>query len=161
MLLSGMVERYHVVPTISRDTVGEHSFGVAWLCGALAGGKPRAELLMAAILHDVTELTTGDTPSNIKRQLGVSAKFAEIDKAMLERLSIQIPELTEEEQNILSIADGMDGLLHCCYERALGNRVIETVYERYVNYVKGYKLDNRAQDLLFAIAQIWSIYNHG
>lgn len=161
LLLAGMVQRYHSVPTITSDTVGEHTFGVVWLCALLSGGAPRAELLLAAVWHDVPELTVGDMPAPAKRRLGLSEAFATMEQEVLGgMLRLPIPQLTEDEQRILSIADRIDGMLHCCYERALGNQVIEEVYERFLQYIVQLSPTQSEYKVVNAVEHIWSAY-HG
>jgi len=161
LLLAGMVQRYHSVPTITSDTVGEHTFGVVWLCALLSNGTPRAELLLAAVWHDVPELTVGDMPAPAKRRLGLSESFAAMEQEVLgEMLQLPIPQLTVDEQRILTIADRVDGMLHCCYERALGNQVIEEVYDRFLQYIVQLKPNQTEQKIVSAVEHIWSAY-HG
>jgi len=161
LLLAGMVQRYHSVPTITSDTVGEHTFGVVWLCALLSNGTPRAELLLAALWHDVPELTVGDMPAPAKRRLGLSEAFAAMEQEVLGgMLQLSIPKLTVDEQRILTIADRVDGMLHCCYERALGNQVIEEVYDRFLQYIVQLNPTSAEQKIVDAVEHIWSAY-HG
>ena len=161
LLLAGMVQRYHSVPTITSDTVGEHTFGVVWLCALLSEGQPRAELLLAALWHDVPELTVGDMPSPVKRRFGLGLQFAQMEREVLGGLlRIPPPELTEDETRILTLADRIDGMLHCCYERALGNQVIEEVYERFLDYVIQLELSATELKIVNAVQEIWKAY-HG
>lgn len=162
MLLAGMVQRYHSVPTVTTDTVGEHTFGVAWLCALLSDCTPRAELLLAALWHDVPELTVGDMPAPAKRRVpGLGEKFAQMEREVLSGM-LQLPvwNLAEDEQRKLTIADRLDGMLHCCYERALGNQVIEEVYERFLQYIVQLKPSESEQRVVNAVRHIWSAY-HG
>ena len=161
LLLAGMVQRYHSVPTITTDTVGEHTFGVVWLCALMSDGIPRAELLLAALWHDVPELTIGDMPAPAKRRLGLNNQFIQMEKEVLGGL-LRLPalELTDDEKRTLTIADRVDGMLHCCYERALGNQVIEEVYDRFVIYVAQLNPSEPEQKVIDAVTQIWSAY-HG
>jgi len=161
LLLAGMVQRYHSVPTVTTDTVGEHTFGVAWLCVILWGGLPRAELLLAAVMHDVPELTLGDMPAPAKRILGIREQLKKMENDILTgTLGIPVSKLTENEQRVLSLADVSDGMLHCCYERALGNRVIEEVYERFLSYTEQLNPNPNERGIIEAIEHIWESYHH-
>ncbi len=160
LLLAGMVQRYHSVPTITSDTVGEHTFGVVWLCALLSKGTPRAELLLAALWHDVPELTVGDVPSPVKRRFGLGLQFAQMEREVMDwMLQIPVPQLTSDEQHILTLADRIDGMLHCCYERALGNQVIEEAYDRFLQYIRQMQISATEQKIVDAVTQIWSAYH--
>lgn len=55
----GEVVRYHTLMTIQRETVSSHSFGVAWFVYFLQP-EARAQVLMAALAHDLAEHMVGD-----------------------------------------------------------------------------------------------------
>lgn len=160
--MSGMVARYHTVPTVTTDTVGEHTFGVALLCVALSGDNPpRAALLLAALYHDLAELSTGDIPAPIKRQLDIRNRLQAVETGLLqEKLGVAAPELTPDEDRILQIADAADGLLHCCYERALGNQLITETYNKYLSYVVELHPKPKEWAVVEAIKSLWDKYHH-
>lgn len=118
----GEVKRMHTVPTLREQTVAAHSFGVAWWCWMLSPAqRPSANLLMAALAHDVPEHAVGDIPAPTKRLLGrdqLDAMEAEADLAG----GLPVFELTEAEARILKMADCFDLLMTCVKEAEMGNR---------------------------------------
>jgi 5'-deoxynucleotidase YfbR-like HD superfamily hydrolase len=125
----GSVVRYHTRPGIKPDTDAHHSHGVAMLCSILAGERSdggtraRAELLMAALTHDLAEQLASDVNANTKRVLGVAAELGALEDGELQRRGLSyFWLLSEEERAILHLADLFDRMLYCCRELALGNK---------------------------------------
>lgn len=85
---SGYVTRYHARPEVKAETLAEHHARTAQiLCELYFPNLPSAELLFAALHHDVAELVVGDLPYPFK------VAFPEIAKAhaqaeMVERYRI-------------------------------------------------------------------------
>lgn len=134
-LRGGETKRYHTVMTICEQTVAAHSYGVAWLCWMLKGGFPSAELLMAALSHDVAEHKLGDMPGDAKRAMNLRALFDEHESGMLHQHAMHYP-LHEEDRRVLKLADAMEGMLFCARELARGNRDIEYVWKNFSRYVQ-------------------------
>ena len=65
LMRAGRVRRWHTNPGLEQS-VAEHSWGVAVLM-YLENPHISPQLLMAALLHDVHELSFGDMPSPIKQ----------------------------------------------------------------------------------------------
>jgi len=132
----GAVKRMHTVRTHNPQSVAEHSYGVAWLVWALSDEAPSANLLMAALAHDVPEVEVGDIPSPTKRVLGGSAMQSLEDKAMLDH-NIPVFELTEQEALILKVADMLELAFYCVDEHNLGNRNprLHTMFHNVMGYL--------------------------
>lgn len=137
ILSGGRVKRYHAKPTLHEETVGHHSFIVAWLVELLSVGLPRAQLLLAALQHDLPECITGDLPAPSKKKFGISEQFSAYEVEILEDYGHQhmAGQLTTEELKLLSLADKLAGIIHCIHERRLGNRYLDRTYGNYVSYV--------------------------
>jgi 5'-deoxynucleotidase YfbR-like HD superfamily hydrolase len=133
----GMTKRYHTKNTIHANTVGHHSFGVAWICTFLSESTPSANLLLAALSHDLAEQVTGDISSPTKRKFPAMAEM--IQTMETETLGVYHmdyeSELTVDEARILKMADCLDGALFCISEMELGNQGIKDVYGRYCDYI--------------------------
>lgn len=133
------VNRYHQRYTSVKDTVGKHSAGVAGflILMQLPGQLPSAELMAAAICHDLPECVTGDIPSPAKRAMGRDAKEAldQQEQSLLERYGFA-HNLTSWEQRQLKLADCLDGLMFCTEERYRGNKEVEQVGDVYKGYIK-------------------------
>lgn len=129
---AGDVVRFHTRPQLQPQNVGSHSYGVAWLLWLLMGGKPSAALLYAGLAHDVPEFITGDVPAPVKRRIsGAEDSVHQLEAEVLAQAQLPIPELTEDEQRLLKLADCLEGMRHCCKERQLGNQLMESCFKRY------------------------------
>ena len=157
------VKRFHTIPTVTENTVGQHSHGVAMFCVLLEGGQPSAKLLMKALTHDMAEQYTGDVPSPAKRALGIRKEFGEVEEQLLETVDFSF-DVTPREEVVLKLADCADGMLFCAKERMLGNqsRMIAHAYANYVSYVAvilpsltDSNFSRRVQNVFDAINEIW------
>ena len=139
---SGMlVKRFHTQSILREDTVGHHSANVAaliiWLCHP---SYPSSEILCAAILHDVGEYRTGDTPAQVK--WGSKTLKDELDR--LEKLGWKNSgwndpkfSLTSDDERMLKFCDIAELCLKCIHEVELGNKTVVDIGNRCIE-----KLDN-------------------
>ena len=133
--LGGLVTRYHTKNTIQPNTVGHHSFGVAWMIYILTDGTPSVNLVYAALSHDLAEQVTGDISSPTKRRFPKLAEMIQLmEDETLETHGLFF-QLTHAETRVLKIADCLDGMLYCISEFEIGNRSILEVYHRYEKYI--------------------------
>lgn len=121
------VVRFHTRPQVQPQNVGHHTYGVIYLCWVLYGGKPSAALITRAITHDTPEFKTGDVPGPVKS----ANALRPMEEAVLAQAFLPTPPLTDDEERVLRLADLLEGMRHCVYERQLGNQLIRTCYERY------------------------------
>lgn len=147
--------RYHTVPRIEQERVGQHSFGVGWLLWLLTNGTVSAALLMHAKAHDVPEWQYGDIPSPTKAALGIREVVAAHEASLLQGVGIVLPPLSVAEEQLLRLADVMDGMLSCVRERAMGNKLILGCYTKFAEVAKGLLHSERAKDLYFLIDEQW------
>lgn len=139
LLFAGHVRRFHSVPTIRDNTVGHHSWGVAQLCWLLTEGKCSANLLYYALNHDVAELVVGDVPAPTKRSApGLKEAMDRLEDQVLTENGITLPDLTPDEFNTFKLADYMDGMMNCIFEKNLGNRGVIAAFNTYANYIRGH-----------------------
>lgn len=129
----GRVRRFHTEGIA--QNVAEHSAGVALI---LLETVPdcSANLLRAAIYHDLQEGITGDIPATVKWD--ASEEF----RNHLNGLEQQVREtyrftytLTEIERRQLKAADVLDGMFTCLEERARGNMEADGPFEAWESYV--------------------------
>ena len=154
-----MVERFHTCSTIHRNTVGQHSHGVACLIWLLCepDSPPRAELLMAALTHDLEEAVLGDIPSPAKQRMGISDLVHSTGAKLMREVGLSW-KLTDDELRLLKMADILDGMLYCAHERGLGNRHIEEAYGNFRMYWFEFtenKCSTREHNLFLIIDTIW------
>ncbi len=123
--------RFHTQSFLKAETNAEHSFFVAWVCWWCMGGKPSAELLLAALSHDLPEYVTGDLPSPTKKLLNGAMDAWEADLYKGADVLNYAMMLNSEETYVLKFADLCAGWLKCEYERQLGNKTLRFVQERY------------------------------
>ena len=134
---AGAVERFHTRRAIRRQTVGEHSWGVAMVLMSIC--EPSANLLKAAMLHDVPELATGDIPAPFKWA------YPDLDDLLSQaedRISAEwgvAVELTDDELHLLKWADMFELCMYARTEVAMGNRYMFGPLHRGLEY-----LDNMA-----------------
>mgnify|MGYP003148758796 CR=1 FL=1 len=137
----GNVERFHVLPTIRRNSVAAHSWGVAVVCLSL-WDDCSFSLVKAALYHDCAEYLTGDLPAPIKlasEQVSSAIRALEIDYE--KELNIYIP-LSEKDNARLKFADCLDGALFCLEELKMGNRMISKPLSRYINYLSEQEMED-------------------
>jgi 5'-deoxynucleotidase YfbR-like HD superfamily hydrolase len=168
----GSVVRYHTRPGIKPDTDAHHSHGVAMLCEILSGrtnnssaaAQASANLLLAALTHDLGEQLTGDVSSPAKRFLGLGNRLKVAESEVRDKYNLNIEtQLTREEQIILNIADAFDGMMYCCRELALGNKNMLLVWRRFCDYAETFSADEnlpidvalRASNMYEAIKEIY------
>jgi len=147
------VKRYHTVRTIQEETVGHHSFGVAMYCYLLC--KPSANLLIAALLHDLAEHVTGDLPSPAKRAYGIGDQVNELEARLLRDVGFEI-ELNEAEKRTLKLADIFQGMSFCVREIQLGNTLMKTIFNRYASYAEEKVLVGEERVLFNTIMEIYN-----
>jgi len=129
--------RYHITRTHAQQNIADHSFGVAWLCMLFCDGKPSAQLLIAALRHDIAEYAIGDIPSPTKRLLGDGFResLGRIEEQHAEAYFGPAPILTDAEEKWLRLADAMECLLFCIREIRVGNSNMKVVFGRANGYV--------------------------
>ena len=132
---AGYVTRYHTWPRIRDQTVAEHTWNLLRIILAI---QPHAspELLRWTMFHDVGERVTGDVPFPVKRE-HPELKRA-LDKMEHEALlqmattwgAVAGIQITDEEANLLKLAEFIEMMEWGLDEMALGNANARLVYER-------------------------------
>lgn len=111
--LSGKVRRWHTCVGLDQ-TNADHSHGVAFVI-AMLHPNPSANLLKAALFHDLGELGSGDMPSPAKRDKILAERIKVLQQETLRQLRIPEINLTEEEQDWLSFADAYETYMFIHY----------------------------------------------
>jgi 5'-deoxynucleotidase YfbR-like HD superfamily hydrolase len=136
---AGRVKRYHIEPTHTTQNVADHSFGVAAIVTIL-WPYSSAELLRAAIFHDIAEKRTGDMPGPVKKanpELKKLMDAAEFDVILgMGFVKHHESQLSEEDRKKLKTADHLEALLYCIFEEAGGNRLISHTVTHCYNEVQ-------------------------
>ena len=135
MLIKGAyTKRFHTVPTIMQETVGHHSMLVAGLLYILWPEKQH--LLIHAIMHDLPEHVTGDTPSPGKRMFVDRDRLKSAEYTLMVDAGLNLPKLSPEDERYLKIADILAGMITCSQEVLMGNRMVVESMENYASYLK-------------------------
>ena len=140
------VERYHTVRTLTTETVGHHSHGVAMICVMLRGCQASKDLLLAALAHDLAEHQLGDIPSPAKREYGIGEQVNALEEKLLKSVGLDV-ELNRDDARTLKLADIAQGAIFCAREMQLGNRGMKVVYDRYKSYAEAFVLLGREREL--------------
>lgn len=125
--------RYHTVPTLTTETVGHHSHGVAMICALLGGSSAT---IWAGLLHDLAEHQIGDVPSPSKRQFGIADQINALEDKLLTSSGFPMPVLSKDDERTLKLADIAQGALFCVQEMEMGNRKMKVVFDRYISYAE-------------------------
>jgi HD superfamily phosphohydrolase YqeK len=87
VLRAGSVRRWGIVRTTVDQMLPEHMWNVTMIAVEIAnraGIEVTADLLMAAMTHDLDEVHTGDIPTTIKRRIPQLTTVAKMDTAGLD-----------------------------------------------------------------------------
>lgn len=152
----GETRRYHTWPVLRQQNVAEHSFNVAMICSWLARQETPgigAALLMAALTHDLAEHQMGDLPAPVKRALPDYAEgtFREVwggleNKMLIDQGLDWEQLLSDKEKHWLKLADAAEGCFYCIREREMGNRLIDEVYNNFIDYcIKEFNGDSETE----------------
>lgn len=133
ILDTGITKRLHTFEIIKEQNTAEHSWGVAAIiCNVM--DNPSANLLKAALFHDCAEKIIGDIPYFTKKDIiGIDILEREANDSL--GLKCLYENLTQEELEILKIADLLELGYKCIRERNLGNLNLSEVSVNVFNIV--------------------------
>ena len=129
------VKRFHTTHRTQEETVGHHSCNVAAILLRLDPLCSR-DLLVAALMHDVAEVYTGDVPAPFKwdnPHVKQGLDDGEDDYVM--EHSIPDPEISVEGMQLLKFADMLDLVLSSLEEMGRGNSYAKQLVENGANYL--------------------------
>ena len=152
VLEGGEVKRYHTLATIGEQTVGSHSWGVAWILHWLQPDISKIAMLKA-LTHDVAEKQTGDMPAPTKwNNKDLASELSIVEKDIEQKLGIDY-DLTPEEKEFFKQSDLFELLLYCVNQRSLGNTNVNVVFSNGVEKLVDMKLNARGKSLLAYLVQ--------
>lgn len=111
---AGYVRRWHTHP-FYKQTVAEHSWGAAMIIISECP-NPSANLLKAALIHDLHEAMIGDITPAGKTILNIREKEEAYKLQWLKELKIEWPPLTDEEKWWLEYADKGEATLFTSWQ---------------------------------------------
>jgi len=133
---AGHVRRYHTVQTVGHQTVAEHSFHVTLILLHLTQGKASAELLKAALYHDLPEVYTGDIPATAKWASPVLVNSLKLLEDVFDEHHDLRVNLSEDDKRLLKFADMAELVMYSLDQLRLGNRNMLDIAERGVRYLE-------------------------
>ncbi len=132
--LGGCVVRYHTWPTLTQQTVADHTFHVLRIFMEMFGvDRLRSAVTVSIILHDITEVSTGDPPFPVKAVNGTLGDiYRELEADALRRMypGLRSPSITSEEKKMIKIADLVEMAEFGTHEQHLGNSYAAPIVER-------------------------------
>lgn len=137
--LAGFTQRWHVQPSLAStgDRVDGHSARVGILILHFHPGAS-AELLRAALIHDLGESGAGDVPYPVKKKYpDLNQKLEEIEAITLAGMSMKMPKLTETELEIFRFCDRLDSYLWALHHRP---RMVMN-HPNWITFKKSLKVD--------------------
>lgn len=150
LLDAGAVERLHTVPTIGRHTIAQHTYGALIiameLCAVVKAYATSCclsvsceNVMRTLLVHDASELDTGDVPAPVKRSFpALREAYEELDNRFMAMIVHSRSPLNYIESDIVKASDVLDLGMTCLHERRLGNLHprIERVYLNVRLYLK-------------------------
>lgn len=164
--LSGAVRRWHTHHDMTQ-TNADHSWGMALILilfyeeivmrgdVLVTETNPSSALLQAAIIHDMGEFITGDTPSTAKmRSPELKAALSQAEDDALSEMGMRMPLLTDREVLWLKFADALEAWL---FVRNRGN-LSEVEVAEYFPAI-GEKAREAARALGLDMNKVWGGYS--
>lgn len=126
MRAAARVQRMHTTPSLHKQTVGEHTFGVLAILNEVYSGDLviLARLTIAVLQHDVPEVFTGDVPAPAKwmyPELEAGLRIAEQGVQVQYDLGLGV-QITEAERRLLKYCDLMELAIFAMEEFDMGNK---------------------------------------
>lgn len=131
MRSAARVARFHTMPTLHTQSVGEHTFGAMAILMEVC--EPNAFMIRALLYHDSSEVITGDVPSTAKwLRPALEEELKLIEGVVEDRFCTGHGGLSEDERRILKFCDLMEGALFCLEELSMGNRLTAVIARDYL-----------------------------
>ena len=143
------VKRYHTEHTIGHQTIADHSYGVAMLVLYLTDGSASANLIKAALYHDLPEQHTGDTPAPAKWDSpALSDALGAMEDRWAQENGFSVPNLSESDRVVLKWADSLELMFYCLEQRRMGNRYAEQPFYKVVEFLLRYAHHQRGMNIV-------------
>jgi 5'-deoxynucleotidase YfbR-like HD superfamily hydrolase len=161
MLNAGMVERFHTGLTITRQTIGQHTFNMLVIADFVYRGETPPELMKAILYHDMHEVETGDIPWPMKQRPAIREHIAAIENKVNDRYAWTV-ELPAPQAAVLKAIDMLEFMMYLKLERNLGNRNNTENYHKAKAVVSGILYGiNTAPEILDRLSIVFDLVtNH-
>lgn len=128
--LAGLVKRYHTWPTITTQSVAEHSWQVYRIYYEIFGLVPETTAYFI-ITHDMGELVAGDLPYPIKADNpALKSEMDYIELQAIARMGFAPTEIGSEEALRVKVCHMLEMMEFGLHESALGNRYGMVIADR-------------------------------
>lgn len=136
--MAGDVERWHVWPTLRRQSVAAHSWNVLRIYFEI-WGPPEPDVFTWMLIHDCPEIRTGDVPFGGKGYMSKKQResLADMEHSVVrEQLPGREDEvhaahyLTEDMRRRAKVCDLIDMLEFARIEQAMGNTLADGIASR-------------------------------
>lgn len=152
----GRVLRYHTEPTLRKQTVAEHSWGVAMIAREL---YPDDKMLMiASLLHDIAEHQTGDMPAPVKwKNEALRRELERVENDVNSELGlIELLQLNALQRQRLKYCDLLELLWFCVEEMQAGSRDAKDIYTRAMDHLlNNHPTDKRVMKMVELIEEAY------
>jgi len=138
------VDRLHTVPTITGQTIGEHTANAIAIALTIAGYSSvdvnKLAIVTHLLEHDAAEIYTGDVPAPAKvENAELAIALRAVERKWAEENHIHsypaAEQLTPEETAIAKAADWLDLMGFAIFEIQLGNQHMQEVYRNIRSYI--------------------------
>jgi 5'-deoxynucleotidase YfbR-like HD superfamily hydrolase len=129
MIAGGMVDRFHTGQTITRRTVGQHTFNMLVIADEIFEGETPDWLSKAILYHDLHEVFTGDIPWPVKQRPALKEPIARMEEEINRQYGLYMG-MDETQERIVKAIDMLEFLMYLTQERALGNTNHADLMER-------------------------------
>ena len=138
-LQAGRVTRFHTLPDPVHQTTAEHAGRVALIAWVLSGKTCRAQVLVACLAHDLPEAITGDVPAPAKwASLPLANALKELESRLADPWPVMqvMEQLTPKEEDLLALADALDGVFTCVQGVRAGHHAMLQPYHAWMSYLR-------------------------
>jgi len=128
--VAGLVKRYHTWPTITTQSVGEHSWQVYRIYNQMFGVPPE-NVAYCIMTHDMGELVTGDPPYPTKSNNPELKKiYDHLEDLAFKNMDLVLGQMSEEDGYRFKIAHMMEMWEFGVHEMSLGNTFGKSIRDR-------------------------------
>lgn len=129
IMQSSNVKRYHIQPIIGEQNIAHHSWRLVMLLYYTVV-NPSPALIKAALLHDVAEIITGDTPYTAKKlSLDLKRALDAMEQKFYKDFELEV-DLHEPEKMSLKICDMLELIWFCREQIDFGNAFMANMFDR-------------------------------
>lgn len=157
---AGEVKRCHTERTLREQTIAQHSWGVATILLHVYP-EASAEMLRAALWHDVSERAIGDIPSPVKWETPtLHAELTALEDRINDRWDI-MPVLDQYQRATLKFCDAFEFYLWAREEMAMGNTFMFKPLSNITAFLRDFVKRHSTESML-AYEQclaIWEMYD--